>query len=319
MDQPKERAKLAPRKFWNCALLAGAMFWLQTAASAQDSSAVCSPALAQHIPARTAAAPGGHEFVQRVREISGAERDLAISEELLAGNLPGFLTKLKPVTLHGQLSGGESVSITLCVAPDYLAVGSDYDFVRVPMGLGPALAVARRFGFVLPTTRMVDAIYQQAQAQLVPQPMPAGPQMRSTDYFWQHNQAIRAQRQALHAPLGALTAGDKKDLVITNRLWRNPERVAIYGWQIRDGRPIQPLSTVHGARYADYSHGVRLVSEVAYVNGVARSIYDILMDPRLAAVLSNEGAIRAADLEAAVDRSAVATVAALAPDAPDHL
>jgi hypothetical protein len=153
----------------------------------------------------------------------------------------------------------------------------------------------------------------------VPQPMPAGPEMRSTDYFWRHNQAIREQRQALHVALGALTAGDKKDLVITNRLWRNLGRVAIYGWQKMDGQPIQPLSTVHGARYADYSHGVRLVSKVVYVNGVARSIYDILKDPQMAAVLSDEGVIRANELEAAVSQGAVDTVAAMADDAPSHL
>lgn len=307
------------RVLWTYAILVSAVLWLPIAASAQDASARCSEALTQEMPARLPTAPGGREFVERVRGISGAARDLATSAELLAGNLPQFLTKLKPVTLRDQLPSGETVRVTLCVAPDYLAIGSDNDFVRVPMGLAAAFTVAGRFGFMLPTPKMVDAIYRQATAQLVPQPMPAGPEMRSTDYFWRHNQAIREQRQALQVPLGALTAGHKKDLVITNRLWRNLERVAIYGWQQRDGRPIQPLSTVHGARYADYSHGVRLVSNVAYVNGVARSIYDILKDPRLAALLSDEGAIRATELEVAVGRRAVDTVAALAGDAPSHL
>jgi hypothetical protein len=48
---------------------------------------------------------------------------------------------------------------------------------------------------------------------------------------------------------------------------------------------------VHGARYADYSHGVRLVSVVAFVNGQARSIFDILEDPSLASIVSDEGPI----------------------------
>jgi hypothetical protein len=52
------------------------------------------------------------------------------------------------------------------------------------------------------------------------------------------------------------------------------------------------LSTVHGARYADYSHGIRLVSEVAVLNGELRSIYTILQDSSLAKVLSDEGPIR---------------------------
>ena len=55
--------------------------------------------------------------------------------------------------------------------------------------------------------------------------------------------------------------------------------------------PIQPLSTVHGARYADYSHGVRLVSAVAFVNGRPRSLLDVLQDPWLAGIVSDEGPI----------------------------
>jgi hypothetical protein len=56
----------------------------------------------------------------------------------MAGNLPGFLRHLKPVMLHGQLPGGEAVEITICVTPDYLALGSDTDFLRIPMGLRTA-------------------------------------------------------------------------------------------------------------------------------------------------------------------------------------
>jgi hypothetical protein len=77
--------------------------------------------------------------------------------------------------------------------------------------------------------------------------------------------------------------------VLSARLWRQPGRVAIYGWHRGVGAPIQPLSTVHGARYADYSHGVRLVSNMVFVNGQRRSIFDVLADSRLAALLSDEG------------------------------
>src|SRR5262249_38225116 len=87
------------------------------------------------------------------------------------------------------------------------------------------------------------------------------------------------------------TAGDKKDLVLTNRLWTHPLRVAIYGWHRKDGSPIQPLSTVHGFRYADYSHGVRLVSDTVYVDGRSESLLRVLQDPMLASVVSSEGKI----------------------------
>jgi hypothetical protein len=178
------------------------------------------------------------------------------------------------------------------VSPDYLAVGSDQNFFLVPMRLSTALTVANRFRFALPTPRIVDAIYAQAAMRLQPQPLPAGVTMRTTAYYWKHNELVQQQRTNLTGELGSLTAGDKKDLVLTNRLWTHPARVAIYGWHRQDGRPIQPLSTVHGARYADYSHGVRLVSDTVYVDGESKSLLALLQDPQLADVVSSEGQIR---------------------------
>ncbi len=176
--------------------------------------------------------------------------------------------------------------------PDYLAIGSDSDFLRIPMNRYTATAILARFGFVLPTRKMVDAIYDQSAYHFKPQPMTPGPQMRSTEYYRIHNEMIEEQSRARGIPVGELVSGDKKDVVITNLLASRPGRIAIYGWHRSSGAPIQPLSTVHGARYADYSHGIRLVSEMAMLNGKLRSIYDILQDHLLAKVLSDEGAIR---------------------------
>jgi len=116
--------------------------------------------------------------------------------------------------------------------------------------------------------------------------------MRSTEYYRIHNEMIEEQSRARGIPFGELVSGDKKDVVITNLLASRPGRIAIYGWHRSKGAPIQPLSTLHGARYADYSHGIRLVSEMAILNGELRSIYAILQDSSLAKVLSDEGPIR---------------------------
>ena len=245
---------------------------------------------AQHL-VRPAGAPTGSEFVKQIEGMSDDERESAILEQALSGNFPTFLRHTKPVSLTGYSADGKPVSVTLCVAPDYLAIGSDSDYLYVPMRLKTAIAVADRYNSVLPTPKIVDAIYEQARVHLQPQPLPAGDTMRTTGYYWHHSEIVREQRESAGAPLGALTAGDKKDLVLTNRFWSHLARVAIYGWHHPDGQPIQPLSTVHGSRYADYSHGVRLVSGVAEVNGVATSLLDDLQNPKLAPVLSDEGAI----------------------------
>lgn len=267
-----------------------ALFVINEAVAAGVGDA-CPEVLTRAIPPRPAGAPTGSDFARLTAAMSEAEREAAIGAELLAGNVPRFVRRLRPVTMHGRLPDGRRVRVTICVTPDYLALGSDHDFLRMPMGLETALAVADRFGFVLPTRRMVDAIHAQADVHMVPQPLPPTDEMRSNGYYLRHDRGVRRQRLRLGARLGALIAGQKKDLVITERLRRKPGRVAIYGWHRPDGEPIQPLSTVHGARYADYSHGVRLVSAVALVDGRPHAIRELLADPRLAGVLSDEGPI----------------------------
>jgi len=247
--------------------------------------------LTRSIPTRTGQYFTGSQFVQYVSKMNPQEREQAIRDEILKGNVPEFLRKLVPVELHCELPSGKNLIATIFVVPDYLAIGSEDDFLRIPMNLHTALAIADRFGFVLPTKKMVDAIYIQSRYHLVPQPLPAGPQMRSTAYYWTHNQRIEDQARALGVQLGELISGHKKDVVMTNRLAVNVGRIAIYGWHLGPGQPIQPLSTVHGANYADYSHGIRLVSEKALIDGKLRSIYNILRDSSVAKVLSDEGPI----------------------------
>jgi hypothetical protein len=242
------------------------------------------------LPSRPAGAIGGSEFARRTSGFSSEDRDRAVVAELERGNMPSFLGQLTPVKLTTTASNGQAVAATIWVTPDYLAIGSDDDFLYVPLTYYSATTIADRFGTVLPTARMVDAIYEQSAHHLKPTPLPAGPLMGSNLYLAKHQQRIDAQRSGL--PLGQLIAGHKKDLVLSNRLRRSPARVAIYGWHRAPGDPIQPLSTVHGARYADYSHGVRLVSATVVVDGRPTSIYDALQDSDVAPVLSREGVTR---------------------------
>jgi hypothetical protein len=247
--------------------------------------------LIKRIPTRPFSAMSGSEFAKAILSMSGSRREHAILGEILKGNLPDFLRNLKPVKLIEKLEDGKLTTATIFVTPDYLAIGSDDDFLSVPMNLHTAIEVAVHFGFTLPTKKMVDAIFSQSFVHLTPQPMPSGPQMSSTQCYVDHNRKIREQRLSLGCPLDALISGTKKDVVLTNRLARALGKIAIYGWHRFSGAPIQPLTTVHNASYADYSHGIRLVSDIVLIDGEPRSIYDVLEDPRLAKVLSDEGAI----------------------------
>jgi hypothetical protein len=115
--------------------------------------------------------------------------------------------------------------------------------------------------------------------------------MTSTGYYQRHNSMIDQQSLTRGLSGGTLAAGHKKDVVLSNRLRRNPGHIAIYGWHRAKGDPIQPLSTVHGANYADYSHGIRLVAGVALIQGKTRPVSDVLQDAATAPVLSDEGPI----------------------------
>ena len=248
--------------------------------------------LTHGIPPRSLQALTGSQFAESISTLDARRREQAILREILEGNLPPFLRRLVPVEFTYRTVGNRRLTVTLFVMPDYLAIGSDTDFLRVPMNLETATAIADRLGFILPTRKIVDAIYEQSAYHFVPEPLPPGPHMRSTGYYRTHNAMIQKQARDRGIPVGPLVSGDKKDVVISNLLTRTPGRIAIYGWHRPNGAPIQPLSTVHGACYADYSHGIRLVSEMAIEGGTFRSVRDILEDSVMANALSDEGVIR---------------------------
>lgn len=235
----------------------------------------------------------GSQFGRRIEVLPKGEREVAILREILKGNMPSFLKHAAPVTLQGPLPNGKTAYVTFCVLPDYLSIGSNEDHLLIPMGLPTAWAAATTLGFSLPTSKMVNAIYQQSSVKLSPQPLPAGDKMTSTHYYALHNAMTQAQMMAKRGQLGLLTSGHKKDLVLSNALWSHPGRVAIYGWHTTSSDPIQPLSTVHESSYADYSHGVRLVSPIAYFNGIPVPLLSLMADPRTASILSDEGALTA--------------------------
>jgi hypothetical protein len=230
------------------------------------------------IPGRPSTARGGRALSESIDDLPARAREAAIVQEILSGNIPDFLRAF------------HTVRVGRCafeVMPDYLAVGSDDDFVRMPMTLASAKAVADAFGCTLPTRKMVDAVYQQADVKLAPKPLSVEREAMRT--FVEHNRII--QEQLAGKQLGLLVAGDKKDIVLTNRLKERPTKVAIYGWHTLDGRPIQELYVGHAATYVDYSHGIRLVKRQVTVDGKPRDISDVLKDAELSNLLSDEGPI----------------------------
>ncbi len=240
---------------------------------------------ASTIPPRPADAPGGAEFMRPLAGLDRDARERAVLRELMSGNIPDFLRHLAPVTVTETDGEGRKHTAVYQVMPDYLAIGSDRDFVRVPMNPHTAQAFCNAFGFVLPTPKMVDDIWRQAVSKIIPQPLTQSREDPLT--FLAHNRMIEEQIAGQY--LGELRAGDKKDVVITNRLSEKLDRLAIYGWHFPSGEPIQPVTTVHADWYVDYSHGIRPVARMIKVDDTEMPYEQVLSDQRLHILLSNEG------------------------------
>jgi len=244
------------------------------------------------LPPRPANAPDGDEFVQRVGGLDMTGRDRETAAEFLAGNTPEFLRKFCPVSVTNVADGVTNVA-TFFAAPDYLAIGTDTNYFLAHISPGTAQHIADQLDCTLPTRKIVDAIYAAAQVKLVPSPIPPSAAMTTVPVFAQHNQIVWAQRMALTNlyPLGALVAGHQKDVVISARLTSAPNKVAIYGWHQTNGVPIQPLYLGHVWWWVDYSQCIRLVSRTLLVNGQKKSVAEVLADPKLCGLISDEGVI----------------------------
>jgi hypothetical protein len=244
------------------------------------------------LPESAAAAPTGSHFIQRVETLPSAQYDQEVCTQILAGNVPRFLRRLCPVTIT-NVAVGATNSATFFVTPDYLAVGTDDDFFRAPMSPATAQRIADNLDCILPTRKMVDAIYQAAEVKLAPLPIPPSAAMTTVPVFSLHNEMVRTQRlESLPAhPPGALLAGHQKDVVICPQLAGAPGKVAIYGWHRTNGAAIQPLYLGHTAAWVDYSQCIRLVQQSMILNGATTTVAQVLANPKLCDLLSDQGVI----------------------------
>ncbi len=254
--------------------------------------AVSATAQSLQLPPRATDAPGGVAFAHQLEPLVFSAREASIFSAVRAGNVPDFLRHFCPVSVTNAVDGVTNVA-TFFAAPDYLAVGSDDDYFFTPISPAIAQHLADSLGCVLPTPKMSDAIYAAAEVKLTPSPISPTPAMTTVPVFEHINELIHTQRAAQLAahPLGSLVAGDKKDVVISARLATSPRKVAIYGWHQTNGVAIQPLFLGHTVAWVDYSHGIRLVSETIIVNGQTNTIPQVLADPKLCGLISDEGVI----------------------------
>ncbi len=265
--------------------------------------------------------PGGREFLKSLKDQSGSfspeQREIAILEQLKQGNVPEFCRHFASLTLHDKV---KNVTGTLEVMIDYIAIGNDDDYVRVPLSGLTMQKVADAWGCAIPTRKVVQEAYEQATNKLVAHNLG----------FWQHGSMWQASNWAimLHddiiqgkyvcergtkgPPEAAgrvemafelnhkgkcqlppphpltLSSGHRKEVII------HPDdlsvHLAFYGWFQADGKAIQGAGGCkHGPAFADCSHGNRLCAPTLLVNGKTMSYADVLQDKDQFGVLSDAG------------------------------
>lgn len=233
----------------------------------------------------------GSEFYERIRELDFQERESLISQELISGNFPDFLLDWKEITTIQKDASDIPRILSLFVSPDYLSVGNEEDYFIIPVSPMTAQKVANTFNASLPTPKVTDIIYRQAELKLEPfNYIPRKNRNETVDIFYDHSQVIQAQIEAAGFPQGTFVAGTKKDIVISNKLTDSTRtrHVSIYGWHKLNGKPIQSLYNGHNNTYVDYSHGARLISNLVLIDGKKFNYRDILQDKNLFKLLSNE-------------------------------
>jgi len=246
-----------------------------------------------NLPTRQTNALSGSQFEATIASstLSLTNRENMIYTQVSAGNVPNFYRALVAVTSTATISS-VTQSVTYYVAPDYLAIGCDTDYFLMPMSPMLATKIGALTGTTLPTRKMVGDIWAAATVKLAPQPLSAGSQMSTVPYFAHHDSIVGQQRATFSNPLGSLTSGDKKDVIISNMIYNTANRVIIFGWYYQNGTYIQPMTNVHADTYMDYSHGIRLVQNTCMLNGsTPTTIQAVLESSTLNPILSDEGVI----------------------------
>jgi hypothetical protein len=137
-----------------------------------------------------------------------------------------------------------------------------------------AQTAADELGASLLTPMVSDAIYAQADSQLVPCILPAGPEMASLEYTKKHSACILAQ-----LPHG-LVANAGKNWVRGLKL--GADQAANHGWYdagAPNGRLWQDKGRKHNRSHVDYSQTVTLMRNLRDPKGDSRNINEVLRGP----------------------------------------
>lgn len=157
--------------------------------------------------------------------------------------------------------------------------------VRFDVTAEGAQRIADQLRAVLPTPRILQLIWEQADVRLEPCTLPADAKMASTARMIQHSECVD---QRIAGRTG-MVANEGKHWVLTNRIAGKENLAANYGWFVKGRRPVQTVGTRHDTAHTDYSQIVRLVKPIMKVDGRDVDIRHVGRSPELWGLVSDEG------------------------------
>lgn len=219
-------------------------------------------------------------------------------------DIPDFLRFFLPVRVKKTLADGNKpigYEAVYYVSPDWLSIGSDFEWCRVPLSAVAGQRVLNRFGCRHPTPLMARQIYESTRA-------PTGPVdpfvpfisresfkaveggVQSTEMFLALHQDIEFRRR--DSTLGHLITGPMRDVTI-GKVVSDKKQLLLWGGVLASGKAAENKGAHDLDRFTDHAMGLRLVYGMLYIKKAGgawapKSIDEVLSNDVEYALISDE-------------------------------
>jgi hypothetical protein len=210
-------------------------------------------------------------------------RHRLVLEQIAEQNMPDSWDDWVTVTVTGR----KGAVVEFEVSPHGLRIGTDQDWVEVPLDGPHSAAAAEILGVRLATAWMVDEIYDAARSEgrvvhyfaatQIANSLgyadwnpnaPDGEKMRSPEFFEQRSLLLRKWLREHEVDDSTLASGYFKSVVPPIDGVTRKGGLEMIGGHDSIGEPIQPLSGgFHVRTFFDYSQNIRFVKALLRVDG----------------------------------------------------
>jgi hypothetical protein len=246
----------------------------------------------------------GRELMELLRPLPIPERESALLQFVMDGDYAS-------VEFGVVQSAHKGHTASISVMTDTLKIGTE-NSVRIPASATLCQQLADYLGLMMPTTRIFDLMWRQG-SRLEPATQYADPADRKKHhydgppYFSPEMDDVGASlkyHDETEREITGLTEPRSK-LLAHGKIWALDNRmtsakVVNYGFASNRApslsasgiRMWQPASTRHNRVHADYSQVVRMWDPRVLVDGEARDAHELLTDPELAGLVSDQGVLK---------------------------